>query len=264
MLEYNRVEVAFIPFVIAAIGVGLAVVAGRRLFRRIAAQWAEAASLLALHYDQPRLGTPRISGTSQGMRIEVGVRRTSSGKNRQTFTRYEIRFPSSGFEFRLTRQTGLSRITKLFGAQDVEVGHATFDDAFVVKTNAEDRLRILLRSGLRGVLVRVAAAYPGVAFEDDRVFLERQGFERSRDVIVSTVRRLLDAAGAISGQRSHTRIAEVVAARERGELADIARQMRQAVRKRTETLDEQLLELDTLATAGDHKPPGIGWQSSKP
>ncbi len=249
--EYNRAEVAFIPFVIAAIGIGLAIVAARRLVRRMAARWAEAATILGLQYDQPRLGTPRISGTIRAMRTEVGIHRRGSGKNRQTFTRYEIRFPSSGFQFRLTRQTALSRITNLFGAQDVEIGDTSFDDAFVVKTKAEDRLRTLLRSGLRGVLVRVAAAYPGIAFEDDGVFFERQGFETSRDVIVSTVRRLLDAAAAISGQRSHSHSVEVVAARERGELAEIAHQMRQAVRRKAETLDEQLLELDTLATAGD-------------
>ena len=245
----SHVPSIFFPIIV--IGIVLAVVAGSRHMKRIAALWAEAAEILGLEYDQPRLATPRISGTIQGMRVEVDVRRRSSGKSNQTFTRYLVRFPSPGFDFRLTRQTSLSRITKFFGTQDVEVGDSGFDDAFVVKTDAEDRLRRLLEPGLRNVLIRTAAAYPAVEFEDDRVFFERQRLETSRDVIVSTIRRFVDVAGAISGHRSHQRTAAIVAARERGELAEIATQLRKSARKRADTLAEQLLELDTLATAGD-------------
>ena len=167
--EYNRAEVAFIPFVIAAIGIGLAI------RRRTPAGATDGSTMGGGGHNSRASVRPAAArdtshlGTIRAMRTEVGIHRRGSGKNRQTFTRYEIRFPSSGFQFRLTRQTALSRITNLFGAQDVEIGDTSFDDAFVVKTKAEDRLRTLLRSGLRGVLVRVAAAYPGIAFEDDRV-----------------------------------------------------------------------------------------------
>jgi hypothetical protein len=237
-------------FVIVAVA---AITAARRYMQKIAASWGDAGRELGLDFQQQRFGRPRLSGAIRGMRVEVDIRTQQSGKTQQTFTRYRVWVPSPGFEFKLTRQTGFSRITRFFGAQDLEVGDQSFDDAFVVKTNAPDRLRGMLTTGLRGVLIRTAAAYPGVEFKNDLVHFERQRLETSRDVIVSAVRRFVDVAAALSGGRALDRSARLVTARERGELADIAEKIRNAREQKAETLDEELLELDTLATAGDRE-----------
>lgn len=242
-----RMVPSFFFFLVIAVIV-VALVAGRRYMQNVAASWSDAAAALGLSFDRPRFGRPRLSGVVDGMNVDVDVRVRKSGNSTQSFTRYQIRFPSGGFDFRLTRQTGLSRITQLFGAQDVEVGDATFDDAFVVKTSDEAQLRALLDGGARGALLRTAAAYSGVVFEDHGVFYEKRGLETSRDVIVSTVRRLTDAARAISGRRSFARSAEIVATRERGGLEEVADGLGDENDK-GKTLDERLLELDTLVNA---------------
>jgi hypothetical protein len=240
----------FFFLVIVVVGV-VVTIAARQHMQAIAAAWTKAAATLGLKYERRGFGRPRIGGTISGMRVEVDVRVQQSGKNQQTFTRYRVWVPSPGFRFKLTRQTGFSRIGKFFGSQDVQTGDVAFDDAFVVKTDSEDRLRRHLTQDLRGTLLRTAAAYPGVIFEDDQVSFERQRLEKSHDVIVSAVRRFVDAGLAISGRRRPTRAAAVVSARERGELAEIAARMREAAREKAESLDDELVELDTLATAGD-------------
>lgn len=244
----GTVAFPFVFFVILVVII-VAVAGGRRYLSNVAAAWSAAAATLGLAFDRPRFGRSRISGEFDDMDVAVDVRVRRSGDSSQTFTRYRIGFPSPGFDFRLTRQTGLSRITQLFGAQDVEVGDASFDDAFVVKTDDEGRLLTLLDGGVRGALLRAAAAYPGVVFEHHQVLYERRGLETSQEVIVSTVRRLADAAAAIRGHRSFTRGTEIVSARERGDLSTLADDLGEEDDP-ARTLDERLLELDTLATAG--------------
>lgn len=242
---------AVVFFFVAFVAIGIAI-AARRYTGHVAEAWMAAASTLGLSYEREGFGRPRISGTLRGMRVQVDVRVQRSGNNQQTFTRYRVWVPPPGFQFRLDRQTGMSRVTKFFGAQDVEMGDAAFDDAFVVKTDDEARLRALLTPRLRGALVRTAAAYPGVQYEHDRVSFERRRLEINRDVIVSTMRRLVDTAAALADGKVLEAEDDVLAARARGELADIAEKMRSATASKAKTLEDRLLELDTLATAGEH------------
>ena len=81
----------------------------------------------------------------RGLQVKVDMFRQGSGKNAQTFTRYSVHYPPPDFDFRLTRETGLSRTTRLFGAQDVEVGETGFDPAFVTKTDDEGTVEGLAR-----------------------------------------------------------------------------------------------------------------------
>ena len=240
-------------FVVVAAVILMVVVGASRYAKTVATEWGAAAATLGLDYDQQRFSRPRLTGTIRGMRVQVDVRVQRSGKSQQSFTRYRVFPPSPGFQFKLTRQTGFSRITKLFGAQDVETGDRAFDDAFVVKSSDPNRLQDLLDVGIMNMLVRTSAAYPGVVFENDLVIYERSGLETKRDVIVSAVRRLVDTATALSGGGMSRSRREAIEARQRGELAELAAKMKEAAHERARTLDEELLELDTLATAGERE-----------
>ena len=50
------------------------------------------------------------------------------------------------FRFELYRNGFVRKIEKIFGAQDVEIGRAEFDKAFVIKTNNEFRIKTLLQN----------------------------------------------------------------------------------------------------------------------
>jgi len=63
------------------------------------------------------------------------------------FTRMRAPFVNpSGFRFSIKRRSAFSDIANWLGAHDVEVGDPDFDQAFVVKSNNEPRVRELLRA----------------------------------------------------------------------------------------------------------------------
>jgi hypothetical protein len=62
-----------------------------------------------------------------------------------TYTRLRAPYVSSdGFRFTIYRKSIFSPIGKLLGMQDIEVGDAAFDEAFIIKSNSETRVRRLL------------------------------------------------------------------------------------------------------------------------
>lgn len=69
----------------------------------------------------------------------------STGKNTRRFTRMRAPFVNKdGLTFRITREGLFSAVTKFFGAQDIEIGDAYFDEAFVIQSNDEDKIKRLL------------------------------------------------------------------------------------------------------------------------
>ena len=48
-----------------------------------------------------------------------------------------------GFRFTIYRKGFFSDLGKLLGMQDIEVGDPEFDEAFIIKGNDEDRVRVL-------------------------------------------------------------------------------------------------------------------------
>jgi hypothetical protein len=148
----------------------------------------------------------------------------------------------------------------------VSVGEPGCDESFVAKTDDEAQLRAWLVPGRLGVLVRTAAAYPGLTVTEGELRYQRNGLESSRDTLISTVRRLVDAADAVSKTHAADSARAIVDARARGEWAAVATRLRDLANKRAASLDEALLEVDTLATAGDrqaaaHSHPGTGTAS---
>src|SRR4051794_7167734 len=47
-----------------------------------------------------------------------------------------------GFRFTIYRKGSFSNLGKLLGMQDIEVGDPDFDEAFIIKGNDEDRVRV--------------------------------------------------------------------------------------------------------------------------
>ena len=50
---------------------------------------------------------------------------------------------AEGFRFTIYRRGFFSDLGKLLGMQDIEVGDPEFDEAFIIKGNDEDRVRVL-------------------------------------------------------------------------------------------------------------------------
>lgn len=67
------------------------------------------------------------------------------------YARVTVRIKSNdNFRFELYRQSLLSSISKIFGAQDIKIGDPDFDKSFILKTNDEHKLKaFLLNPSLR-------------------------------------------------------------------------------------------------------------------
>ncbi len=234
-------------------GIVLALVAGmvgRARMRATGQRWTEAADLLGF----AKVGSgfrPRISGSEGQVRATVDVYSKSSGQSQSTYTRYRIEFHSIGLGLRLSRQTGWHGVLKAFGAQDIEVGDATFDANFVVKGRSTEAVRQFLTAGRVMSLNRLLAVHPGIVVTDDELNLETPGMERDTDMIVSTVRRMMSAAHVLADDAAAAEVDPIVEGRMRGDVeapVDSALVETDAVH-----IERALLEAEDLELSGLHE-----------
>lgn len=87
------------------------------------------------------------------------------------FTRLRAPFVNaSGFRFRIYRRSVFSALGKILGMQDIEVGDAAFDEAFIIQGNDEAKVRQLFASARVRELV-TAQKEIEFAVKDDEGFL---------------------------------------------------------------------------------------------
>jgi hypothetical protein len=106
--------------------------------------------------------------------VTMDVYTVSTGKTHQTFTRLRAPYVNpDGFRFSVRRRHLFDGIGRLLGLQDVVIGHAAFDEAFVVKSNDEPKVRRLLRMPRIRELLE---AQPSVQFQvcDDEGWFGRK------------------------------------------------------------------------------------------
>jgi hypothetical protein len=221
--------------------------------RATAAGWRGAADQLGLVYSPGKGFSGRsITGTMATHPVRVDAVNRGGGNSQHVVTRFRVSYPPLGFDLSLGREHALRRLTKLFGAQDVEVGDPAFDEAFIVKTSDPARAAALLTPAVRDSLLRLLAAYPQVQVGDNRISLERTGLIRRSDALVSITRRLLAAARALTDTDPgpHDRLID---ARRRGELRSVAERLGETVAADPDDVDTRLREMDTLAAAGEEE-----------
>ncbi len=193
-------EFLFIPIVfgIAVVAIAAALAGARRY----AQQWRDAAEQLELSFQPGGLLTrPKLSGRSGDLQISVDVSSSSSASTSSVRTRYRVRYPSLGLGLHLARQTGLDRVAAVFGAQDVNLGDATFDEAFTIKADAEELLSALLTPSTRQILVSLVTDFRSVKIDDEQIRYDKNGIDRDAATVVRTVQRLTEAARALRGTR---------------------------------------------------------------
>jgi len=102
------------------------------------------------------LGKTKVEVEHEQWCITLDTFTVSSGKNSTTYTRLRAPYVNKdGFRFTIYRKSIFSGLGKMFGMQDIEVGHQPFDADFIIKSNNEEKLRLLFSNqGIRQ-LVRV-------------------------------------------------------------------------------------------------------------
>ncbi len=137
---------------------GLAMWAGARQSKRAAANVRQLADTLGLQFSEkpPALGMfysdIRAGGQVRGKRVEVFSYAVGSGKSRVHWSAVSAAGTAAGgLTFHLRRQGfGMKHLMELFGAKEITVGDADFDQAWFIQTNQPEFFREALLPELRG------------------------------------------------------------------------------------------------------------------
>ncbi len=120
-----------------------------------------------------------------------------SGDSSTTYTRLRAPLQNpAGFQFTVFREGLIGKIDKALGMQDVEIGIAEFDDAFVVQSNDEGKVRALLSNARIRELVQVQRSIRLRLTKKNELVFEEQGVLRD----VTRLRNLFALFGAILEQ----------------------------------------------------------------
>ncbi|MEN8234597.1 MAG: hypothetical protein ABFR89_06695 [Actinomycetota bacterium] len=200
---------------------GIAIATTRQQMAKMNEAWNSAADVLHFSLEAGTMrGGPKISGKIGDHPAIVESYTKKSGNSSTRYTRYSVEFPPFGIGLGLTRQAGFGGFLKILGAQDVEVGDAVFDDAFIVKANNPSRAREILTPGSRLALNRLLAVHPEITVLDNEIVLDKRGSVRDTDVIISTLRRLESAATTLAEAHSSEQLTAMTEARLEGEIPD--------------------------------------------
>lgn len=149
----------------------------------------------------------RLAGTIEDRDVEVFFKRTGAQKYRFFLNAGSraVRAPGFGFGFRVRKQTLVDGVRKVFGAQDVEVGDARFDAAFLVEANDVDRAKYALEEGVRAALVDFVERFDRVTLDDARLCLEgsiEQMDPTRMGAVIATAEDLVDQVARASHRES--------------------------------------------------------------
>lgn len=236
------VVVGFI-ILIAVIVITVAVLAARA----VRLQWAAAAQALGVAVESSSFSHPRLAGTVDGFDVLVEVK--GSGDNART--RYRVTYPPVAPPFELRREGGTQRILRLLGVEDVQLGDSTFDEAFVVKTDAAAQLTAFLTPARRLSLLRLLAAHRSMAATESALEVTTRKVEGKAATIEGTVRRLAATAKHIVGTATTPTLDEAIASRAAGDLGDSLERVERAIASDPTDLDARMLHADAALAAGD-------------
>lgn len=91
------------------------------------------------------LGSDKVVARVGQWTVTLDTYSVSHGKHRHTYTRLRAPYVNrDGLHFEIYRQSVFSAIGKFLGMQDIQIGDAFFDEAFVIKANDEQKVRALL------------------------------------------------------------------------------------------------------------------------
>ena len=210
--------------------------------------WQAAATELGLQVVPSLFASRRMAGNVGGMEVEVKAYASDDGGSRQYWTRYRATFPRRGAGIRLKRQTGLSRITKFFGATDVEIGDQIFDDAFVIKARSEEHAKEYLTLDRRNLILRLFASYREVNLTEDHVEVLTRGYERSTARLITNTRRIISAARSLGGYVDTSSVERSLRRRLTGDLEAAVEVLEPAVDPAD--IEAPLLEAEILTSSG--------------
>ena len=120
---------------------------------------------------------PVIQGWLGQVYVTLNTVVRGSGKNRSTYTQYHVGINAPMPQgLSLTKEGFFSKVGKVFGGQDVQIGDRAIDDAFIIK--AGDMLgahNLLSLPPVKKALLYTIARHPGLRVSDRNILVEHNG-----------------------------------------------------------------------------------------
>ena len=118
------------------------------------------------------------------LRLDIGD--ADALYTRQAYTRLSVPIKNpSGFRFSIYREGPGSTIAKLFGMQDLTVGHKDFDNEFIIKGNDRRKLKVLFREQSIRKMLQDRPDFHLTIYDDNA--LEFSKLEEDTDMLVYQV-----------------------------------------------------------------------------
>lgn len=169
----------------------LVITVNRSRARRFDIRWQLAADLLDLDFDAVGSELGRIHGTLDGFAVEVDVELRKTRRGHDPYTRYRVFYPDLGLGLWLRRQKGWTKAVASALGQDLAVGEAEFDKAFLVDGTDEDVVRGFLTPERRAALLFLATDYPDLVVRDDTLSWATKGRGDEGETIAAHLQRIV-------------------------------------------------------------------------
>lgn len=163
-------------FILIVVGLVIAaVVWGAKHQKAIRENWAAFAARNNMQYMGTTFGG--MSGWYNRVAIRINTITRGSGKNRTTYTQFHGTIASPmPHGLVLYKEGFFSKVGKMLGGQDVQVGDPAIDNAFIIK--AEDLLgthKLLSIAQVRSALLTIVQRHPGLRVDGRTVMWEQTG-----------------------------------------------------------------------------------------
>ena len=113
----------------------------------------------------------KVEATHHAWTVTLDQYVVSTGKVTIPYTRFRAPYVNtSGFRFRIYRRSSLSGLGKMMGMQDIEIGDADFDEAFIIQGDDAAKVKLLFSNPK---IRRLAEAQPEIEFsvkDDEGLF----------------------------------------------------------------------------------------------
>jgi len=159
-------------------------------------EWLRFADAAGFAFSPERM---KLTGTAAGSAIEVAL----ESEPARVCTSVSVRFPTPvGFGFAV-RRTNLPSFLQGIFSQDIRVGHARFDDLYVVTGNPEHRVRELLgRAPVPHILAELGEVSREVQMHHEGLFFRLEGAFPTGDAVGALIERGRLATTALFGEVS--------------------------------------------------------------
>ncbi|MEZ4888447.1 MAG: hypothetical protein R3E32_27215 [Chitinophagales bacterium] len=137
--------------------------------------WQQVSKAVNAQYiDDGFFSVPKVVAYHGEWEITLDTHTVSTGKSSTTYTRIRAPYVSkNGFEFRIYREGFFSKIGKVFGMQDIEVGYENFDRDFVIQGNDPYKVELLFENpAIRDLLMNINQI--DLRVKDDSGWLENR------------------------------------------------------------------------------------------